>query len=68
MLQPFLAIFRETFNKEKYINGYLCHRCAIIQLKHRILKRLKILKSIVQNVYHKLLFELYIIYTVHFSN
>jgi hypothetical protein len=34
--QPLSASFREEFCKEKYNNGYLCDRCAIIELNTNI--------------------------------
>ena len=43
--------FRDGFDKEKYGNGKLYHRCAII-VKNRILQWFKNLNGIVQNRYH----------------
>ena len=33
-VSAFSAIFREVFNKEKYGNGCLCHRCEMVELKY----------------------------------
>lgn len=45
MFRRFSAVFRELFDKEKYTNGYLQHRCAITQLHYKILKWLKTFKK-----------------------
>jgi len=35
MFRPFSAIFREVFIKEKYLNGYLYDKLAMLAFKYK---------------------------------